>query len=171
MVRAKGVNASLVQGKVCSEHLAVQRGGNFSSEMWGIFCREKDGGCFLLSGNDSAVLRELNPKHHALSVTPSAKSQQQNLANLLQKFQWKEVFSEQKWHFQLNTLNTFSCFLQKITISIVLVNLLKPKAFQLKCEKKPVQLFLLIEKQSNKTFASNQIYCLLKKSSLQPSGN
>lgn len=74
MVCAKGVRASLVQDKVCSEHLAVQRGGNFSSEMRGIFCREKDGGFFLLSGNDSAVLHELNPKHLALSVTPSAKS-------------------------------------------------------------------------------------------------
>lgn len=74
MVYAKGVRASLVPDKVCSEHLTLQRAGNFSSEMWGIFCREKDGGCFLPSGNDSAVLRELNPKHNALSVTPSAKS-------------------------------------------------------------------------------------------------
>lgn len=54
--------------------LCAKRGGNFSSETWEIFCRENDGGCFPPSGNDSAVLHELSPEHHALSVTPSAKS-------------------------------------------------------------------------------------------------
>lgn len=38
------------------------------------FCREKDGGCFLPKGNDSAVLCKLNPKHSALTFTLSAKS-------------------------------------------------------------------------------------------------
>lgn len=73
--------------------------------------------------------------------------------------------------FSVNTNGFFSwrclpVFYRKILISIVIINLLKPKAFQLKCEKKKLVLnffvvlcfsnkmsLLPIEKQANKTFA------------------
>lgn len=101
----------------CSKHLPC-KGEEISHGQWdvesfmerkmvcfvlGFFSKWKWLSCALLAKPKAPC-----PQFHLISPPRVHNPSKQNPSNLLQKIQWKGVFSKYKWHFQLNV---FLCFL------------------------------------------------------------